>query len=172
MRGKLIHPQLAEIFQLDTVLTAADTDGAGPLTSGYDPFLREPIKAQAASGEGPGVTQRKEKSTLRVKCQVEISTYDRLRPTFQGNDPDADLAVVFHFKDLEKAGLVDAHGEPAFRIGDRLNAFYTWRPVKLIWTLRPSLFVKEVQPQSLGLTSRTRNLLVVTFGSRQQGISP
>ena len=43
MRGRLINPFAAELAQLDTAATAADPDGPGPLTSGYDADFQETV---------------------------------------------------------------------------------------------------------------------------------
>jgi hypothetical protein len=75
---------------------------------------------------------------------------------------------VFHFRDLERTGLVDAAtGEARLRINDRLVAIHTLHG-ELVQAIRtpPGLYATEVQPQSFGL-GLSRNLLLVTFDERE-----
>lgn len=166
MRGRLINPFLAELAQLDTAATGADPDGAGPLTSGYDPDFRETVIAP--SNTGRGVDARKEKSPIRIPCQVEVATFEALQAATGGNSPNSRVTLVFHFQDLERMGLVDAaSGDALLRINDRLVALYELGG-KLVQAIRtpPGLYATEVQPQSFGL-GLARNLLLVTFEERE-----
>ena len=52
MRGRLINPFLAELAQLDMAATAADPDGAGPLTSGYDSDFKETAMVAGSGWRG------------------------------------------------------------------------------------------------------------------------
>jgi hypothetical protein len=79
--------------------------------------------------------------------------------------------LVFHFRDLERMGLVDAAtGEALLRINDRLVAIHRMDGV-LVQSVRtpPGLYATEVQPQSFGL-GLSRNLLLVTFDEREIAI--
>lgn len=169
MRGRLISPFLAEIAQLDVSATAADPDGAGPLTSGYDPDFRETVVVPDESWRGRDA--RREKPLIRVPCQVEVSTFGAEQELATGNSPRSQLVLVFHFRDLERMGLVDLEtGDATLRVNDRLVAirdFNTGGIVQAIGT-PPGLYITEAQPQSFGLGLR-RNLLLVTFDERALG---
>lgn len=166
MRGRLIIPFLAELAQLDTQATAADPDGAGPLTSGYDADFREPI----LTGTSPGTVRRVEHTAIRVPCQVEVAAFDALNEMAAGNAPSSRVVLVFHFADLEAAGLVDATtGEALIRPRDRLVSIRKCTPdAPIIQAIRtpPGLYAVDAQPQSFGLSGGERNLLIVGFEQR------
>ena len=169
MRGRLINPFLAELAQLDTVATTADPDDAGPLVSGYDPDFKETIVL--GSPGGARVDARKEKPPLRLPCQVEVTVFEALQQLAAGNSPNSRIVLVFHFRDLERTGLVDAAtGEARLRINDRLVAIHTLHG-ELVQAIRtpPGLYATEVQPQSFGL-GLSRNLLLVTFDEREVAV--
>lgn len=171
-RGRLIFPMLAELFQLDTEATAADPDGAGPLTSGYDTDFREPV---ALSGPSQAVeSARVEKDPIRLPCQVEPDTFEALNALFSGNAPKSEIALVFHFRDLELKSLVDStSGEALIKPGDRLGGIFDIKNV-LVQTIpeKPGLFVTEAKPIGFGLDMAHphRNLLMVTFNDRERGV--
>ena len=169
MRGRLINPFLAELARLDTVATAADPDGPGPLTSGYDPDFKETVIVPA-TGER-GTDARKEMPSIRIPCQVEVGTFEALQQLASGNSPDSKVTLVFHFRDLERTGLVDpGTGDALLRVNDRLVAIYELAG-RLVQAIRtpPGLYATEVQPQSFGL-GLSRNLLLVTFEERELGV--
>jgi hypothetical protein len=88
-----------------------------------------------------------------------------------GNSPRAHVVLVFHFRDLERLGLVDpTTGDATLRVGDRLVAIHDHRTGALVQAVRtpPGLYLTEAQPQSFGLGFR-RNLLLATFNERAVG---
>lgn len=169
MRGRLIHPFLAELAQLDTAATAADPDGSGPLASGYDVDFKETVLIPTESGRRADA--RRENAPIRVPCQVEVAAFEALQAFAAGNSPNSRLLLVFHFRDLERKGLVDpTTGEALLRVNDRLVGIYdlTGRLIQRVRT-PPGLYATEVQPQSFGL-GLARNLLLVTFDEREQSV--
>ncbi len=172
MRGRLIFSFLAELYRLDTEATASvDPDGAGPLTGGYDDDFKEPGLVDL-DDDGVSERIREEYPPVRIPCQVEPETFEALQMLQSGNAPRSEVALVFHFKDLERMGLVDvASGDAMIRPGDRLGAIYD-KAGELIQSVRapPGLYVDEARPIGFGLNlSRPRrNLLLVTFVGRQQ----
>lgn len=73
--------------------------------------------------DGVGERVRQEYPPARVPCQVDTRVFDELRMMASGNAPRSRLDLVFHFKDLERMGLVDAaSGDALIRPGDRLAA--------------------------------------------------
>ncbi len=157
-RGKLINPFLAELYLLDSRATGETAPGVlGPLTGGYDPDFKEPVRVDR-DDDGIGESARREHSALRVPCQVEPAVFDRLRMFATGASPEARIDLVFHYQDLERLGLVDR-----IHNGDRLGAIFTTAGELVL--LAPDLFVTEVRPAGFGLGGR-RNLLLVTFERR------
>jgi hypothetical protein len=168
MRGRLINPFLAEIARLDTVATAADPDGPGPLVTGYDPDFKETLVLEDAGGRRDA---RDEMPPIRVPCQVEVGAFEALQQLAAGNSPSSQVTLVFHFRDLEGMGLVDApSGDVLLRVNDRLVAIRDLGGA-LVQAVRtpPGLYATEVQPQSFGL-GRARNLLVTRWQTRELGV--
>jgi hypothetical protein len=168
VRGRLHQAFLAELAQLDPVATAADPDGPGSLSSGYDPDFQETVLLP--STRGPGQDTRRERPPIQVPCQVEVQAFGELAEFVTGNSPRSRLVLVFHFADLERLGLVEpATGDARLRVGDRLVAIRDRRSGDLVQAVRtpPGLYLIEPQPQ-FGLGGR-RNLLLATFGDRALG---
>ena len=167
MRGRLIFPFLAEVFRLDTRAMAT-------MTPGYDPDFKEPALVDT-DGDGVANPYRRKHPPVRVPCQVEPEALDALRMTPSGNTPRSSVDLVFHFRDLERMGLVDAAtGEALIRTSDRLGALYD-AAGQLVWAVRtpPGLYVTEARHAGFGLFRRRprRNLLVVSFTDRPAGRS-
>lgn len=162
MRGRLIFPFLAELHRLDTVAMATRAPG-------YDDDFKEPALLDS-DGDGVGDAYRRERPPVRVPCQVEPETLEALRMTPSGNTPQSSLQLVFHFRDLERLGLVDdLTGEALIRVGDRLGGLFDTEG-QLVWAVRcpPGLYVTEVRHAGFGLFRRRprRNLLVVSLTDR------
>ncbi len=167
MRGRLIFPFLAELHRLDTVAMATQTPG-------YDADFKEPALLDT-DGDDAGEAYRREHAPVRVPCQVEPETLEALRMTPSGNAPQSNLQVVFHFRDLERLGLVDVStGEALIRVGDRLGGLFDTEG-QLVWAVRtpPGLYVTEARHAGFGLFRRRprRNLLLVSFSDRPAGRS-
>jgi hypothetical protein len=168
MRGKLLQRFLAEIAQLDVVATAADPDGAGPLTSGYDRDFKETVIVPDATWHGHDA--RLEKPPILIPCQVEVTSFEELDELITGNSPRSRLVLVFHFQDLERMGLVDpVTGDAMLRVGDRLVAIRDQHTGDLVQAIRtpPGLYLVEAQP-TFGIGMR-RNLLLARFEERALG---
>lgn len=170
--GRLIFPQLAVFYQLDTEATAEDPDGAGPLTTGYDNLLGEPIPFESGT---PAVrtSSRQEKAPIRIPVQIESQRYDQTRQVGQGNTLEHEMVLIAHFKDLRALGLVDATtGLPKIYRGDRLGEIRHKKTGALIMKVEEphGLFVEETRPISFGLSGGDRNLLLIALSSRAQGV--
>lgn len=177
-RGRLIFPMLAELARLDTQATAADPDGAGELTTGYDVDFREPRKiANLSVVPDPTPTStdaRAESSLISFKVQVEPGFFESLVQLAAGVSPDSKMILIAHYKDLEAASLVDVtNGEPLIRNNARLVAIRRLNG-DLVRTIRnpPGLFVTEVRDIGHGLgigsSGSHRNLLMLMFEERVQ----
>lgn len=170
-RGRLIFPFLVEIAQLDTAATAADPDGAGDLTSGYDDTFRAPVKVLNDPGDQIGEDSRVESGPITVRAQIEPEEFESLSMMLAGDSPNSRFAIILHYKDLEAAGLVDeTTGRPLIRKRDRLVRILTTRGV-LVENIPnpPGLFVTQVQSRGFG-PGGSRNLLLVAFEDREQSL--
>jgi hypothetical protein len=155
------------IAQIDTAAMAADPDGAGALTSGYDDEFREPVVVPPLLGSTPGTLVREE-TMITVPAQFEAGDFEALSMQQTGRSPDSEIKLVMHYKDLERLGLVEAAtGRPTLRITDRLHAIHNIRTGVLIELIPdpPGLFCTEVQSRSFGLGPH-RNILLMTFRER------
>ncbi len=172
MRGRLIFKFLAELHRLDAAATAStDPDGPGPLVSGYDPDFNEPVRVDL-NDDGLGEPIRREHRPVRLPCQVEPEVLEELRMLPAGQSPKLRLRLAFHFRDLERLGLVHAAtGAPLIQPADRLGALFE-RQGELVQAFRnpPGLFVTGVRATGFGLgrARPRRNLLLVVFEDRQR----
>jgi hypothetical protein len=168
-RGRLIWPHLARIARLDPTAIAADPDAGGPLTSGYDPDFREIVRLPD-NAKVTGPSARLELATIDLPVQVEDQEWEQLRMLRTGDSPQIEVTLVFHFRDLERLGYVDADTGDALvpRKGDRLVSLVNKRTDLLTEAVPtpPGLYCTEAQPRSYGLSSLRRNLLVCVFASR------
>ena len=83
------------------------------------------------------------------------------------------IALVFHFRDLERADLIEPlTGVPRLAAGDRLAALYDRTDALVeMFPNPPGYFATAATPLSYGLGSRPRaNLLLVTFADRPSGV--
>lgn len=160
-RGRLVFPMTAELARIDTATT----------NTSVDPDFRT-VKANYPGGLGVREKGRKESTPIKLPCQVEIGAWEQRRQEALGNTPDSNLTLVFHFSDLEAADLIDASGDPKIRVGDRLVAIWDRDNVNRLQKVdarRGGLYAVRVQPDGYGLAG-TRNLLIVVFEERPQGI--
>jgi hypothetical protein len=156
----------AELARLDTV------GMAGGIPPGYDPDFEEPIRIDTLD-DGIGAPLRRELPPVQVRCQVEPQVDEDQVQAPAGNVPRSRLGLIFHFRDLERQGLVDAAtGEALLRPGDRLVALYDLqgRPVQVVRT-PPGLYITEARALGFGLSRRRprRNLLLCVLEDRPQG---
>jgi hypothetical protein len=167
--GRLIRPQIALIYQLDTVTTAADPDGIGPLTTGYDADLGDVLPYDVGTVR---TSSRKEKTVIRLPVQIESETYDQTQQVAQGNTQGRRMTLITHFDELRKLSLIDADGLPMLYRGDRLGSIvHAKTGVLIIKVTEPhGLFIEETCPISFGLSGADRNLLRISLTSRAQGV--
>lgn len=166
-RGRLIFPMLVSISRLDTVATAADPDGAGVHTSGYDADFREPV--QVADGTQAGRDARVNMTAVNIPAQIEDQDWKTLSMEMGGNDPRTTIICVFHLRDLEARGYVDATTGIVTTpiVGDRLDSIRdprTGAVMRLAPT--PGIFCTSAIPRSYGLRGLRGNLVVATFMER------
>jgi hypothetical protein len=166
MRGRLIFPFLTDIAILDTETTAEDPLGTGPVGLGYDDEFREPILEYSATDRGV----RRKETIVRLPVQFEDDLFESLNMMSTGRSPQSALRAILHFKDLERLDLIQDDGIPKLKINDRLVAVYEKGGVLLqAFPNPPGVFCIESQPRLGGLCSH-RNLLLMTFRSRDLSV--
>ncbi len=169
-RGRLIFPFLAVIARLDVTKSALDPDGSGELTEGYDHVFREPHTYTDSGGKRQDTRQE---SCILVPCQVEDQVWEQQNQLQAGNSPNSRMGLVFHFRDLERLGLVDrTTGVANICPNDRLDRLLQCRTKKLVQAFRnpPGLFAISCTPAGFGIGNE-RNLLLCIFEERQQGVA-
>lgn len=160
-RGRLIFPFMMEVARLDL----ASTQNAG-----YDPEFLEPTILPTT--DGLGASARAETLVRLLGSFHSPQSLFQLQQALTGNLQKVDVLVLFHFAELERVGLVEqGTGMALIKVGDRLNAIYDKRSGTLVQQVPnpPGAFVTKASP-IFGLNS-FRNLLEVTFTSRDQGSS-
>lgn len=170
-RGRLIFPFLCDLARLDTAATAADPDAGGALTSGYDPDFREPLKRRLDVDEQATTSTRVESAVVQIRAQIEPDMFETLEMMLSGQSPQSRFRIVLHYRDLERASLIDAvTGRPQIRKNDRLVAIRKLNNA-LIETIPnpPGLFIDEVQSRGFG-PGGARNLLLLQFASRDTSV--
>lgn len=166
-RGRLLFPVTAEIARLDLASSAADPDGAGPLTTGIDPDYREPIVVASPDRLGRSVRQE---TTVQLPAQVDTKFADKLQMLSTGDSKQTIVVLVFHFSDLEALGLVDpTTGKALIKTSDRLNALYRGNGTLIQAYSSPQIFAQEATPIGIGIGG-DRNLLRVVFQSTDMGV--
>ena len=138
MRGRLICPFWAEIARVSG-------------ESEMDPDFKE-----------PRALPRHELPSIRVPCQVEPKIAEELNMGAAGDSPKTEIGLVFHFRDLDRLGLVDEKtGTALIRPNDRLAAIWDaeGRCVES-FPHPPGTFVVQAQPRGFGLGRRCNLLLV------------
>lgn len=172
-RGRLIFPFTVRLAQLDTEATAADPDGAGPLTSGYDDDFREPVRVTQSTtdpaGDLKGIANRVEKF-VDVRAQIETEVFEQLQQVIGGASPGSRFVIVLHYKDLEDSDMIGEDGQATIRHNDRLDRIIDGCENEFVFRNPPGLFVTQVMPGGFGL-GPNRNLLIVTFEERDQGVA-
>ena len=173
MRGRLIQKFFADIRRLDTAaMESTDPDGTGPATGGFDEDFREEVYVDS-DGDGIGESSRIEMAAVKVPCQIDRRPDDKAAPTGEGNASTERLKLAFHFRDLERLGLVSPEGRPLISAGTRLAALYEKDESTLVeeYPDPPGMFVMREQQSGFGLSMRgpKRNLFIVTFESEPQG---
>ncbi len=158
---------MVELAQLDTTATAADPDGSGPLTSGYDDIFREPFIVPEDTDDTTGEVIRCE-TFISLPAQIETRVFTQLSQLFDGANPQSAIELVFHYKDIERLGLLDpTTGICTIRNNDRLNSI-TDMDGNLVMEVPAGLYITEVRDSGFGFGKR-RNLLVATLQDREQG---
>ena len=163
-RGRLIFPQLAVIARLNTNKTRAN-DPPGSVDEGYDDVFREPRNFTNA-GERDNT---RVDDTLTIPCQIEDFQFRELRQLHAGNNPNTRYNLIFHFRDLEKRGLVDpSTGKPLVGTNDRLVEV---RDICTKQTIQKfeNMYFTEARP-GFGIGSG-RNLLILKVEERETGAS-
>lgn len=159
MRGKLIFPFTCQLAILNIEATAA---------AGYDPIFKETKLTPTSDGLGASTRQE---TLIKLPGQfADQNQFLALQEAPAGNLAEVNLVVLFHFRDLERFGLVEsATGNATIKNGDRLDAIFDIKTGALVQQLRnpPGAFVVKAGPR-FGLGSK-RNLLEVTFRSRDAG---
>jgi hypothetical protein len=164
MRGRLIQKFVAELGRIDT----SAIEAAG----NFDDAFREATSIDT-DGDGVGDPTRQEMTAIQIPCQIESEVWEALSAHVMGADPDFDIRLVFHFRDLESLGLVGSDGNATITIGDRLIRILDkagTTEIQQVPAERP-LYVTEALPRGWGIcmANPTRNLLVVTFAARGLG---
>jgi len=144
--GRAIHPYFLELYRLDVEGQVA-LDPVGPATSGFDHDFGTP--SMAATDDGKGEVVRVELAPVLVKAVIDVDQFGGLDMVAAGNDPQTDLRVFVHRRDLAVAGLLDSNEQPTIRDNDRVaRVLDRYQRQRLVLSARP-LYVTEVRISGL-----------------------
>lgn len=137
-RGRLINKFVAVIMRLDTAATAAVIGG------GYDKEFDAVIPVD--DGSQLGLTSRREMAELRLNAQLDRKSWGEQMQTRGGRQIAADIVLVFHWPDLENAGLIGTDGEPLLKKGDRIAKIETvMGTVEATFDYPPGMFITDFE---------------------------
>ena len=155
MRGRILAPFTAELAQFDSQATTVNA-------ALKEPTVRiDPVTGARTHG-------RAEKLT-RARCQVETGTFQAQGMAPMVDIPRSSLTLVFHYEDLDTAGLIGPENRPMINVNDRLVRLLTEDGVEQQSFVRSPVYVTEATPAGFGFGGAV-NLLVVRFGDRAQGV--
>lgn len=158
-RARVLGAHVAALAQLDSVATRA----AGR----YDDETRGVKRVDY--GTWAGAPGRINQAEIRVPCQVAVVRFNAMDPMANGTETQHDLSVTFAFKDLERAGLIDASTKVAgIRVTAQLLGIYDRRGNLIYDMSGDALMCTETRP--LGFLGSSVNLLVCTFPCREKGV--
>lgn len=146
MRGRLIQPFIAVIRRLDALETSEVVGG------GYDDEFNEAIIID--DDTYLGASSRREMDELRIPVQIDRQTWDAVRLTPAGQQPEADVLLIMHWPDLVNAGLIDTDGRALLQPGDRISSIETIAgDLVEEFPNPPGFFVSNIERAGYGLAA-------------------
>ena len=161
-RGWLIRWVYVFIARLDP----ASIDAAGD----YDATKRRVKTSRPFGARGPRVSGRKELAEVRIRAQVEVLNINRQTQGPAGDVPDYRTTFVAHYRDLERASLVDtATGQALIGNRDRIVRMENrWGKVLRVFD-NPEVFITETRDGN-GWLGFDRNLLLLITDDRPRSV--
>ena len=155
-RVPLLFPSAIVVSRLSITETRRiDPDGAGPLTSGYDPDFREPYLY--SDSEVAKTTERWE-VPIRIPCQVETMGFEELNKVFGGNAPNSRMVFILHNRTLASLDLLPRNSQCGYgsrillNTGDRIDAIEkAGVPGYVIQSFQEPLYIHRIDPASWGM---------------------
>jgi len=136
--------------RLDIAATRA-TDPPGDPTEGYHPELRAPYPYNDVA-TGARADTRQYLTAIRVPCQVEVMSWERLAKEFAGDAPDVNTVFVAHHMHLTTLGLLESNGNCLIKKWDKITAIEkNGIPGSVSRPLPRPLYIFEVRPAGWGL---------------------
>lgn len=159
-RGFLIRPVNVVIARLDPAAIEAAGD--------YDTSKRSVKGARPFGARGPKQQGRRELDAITIKAQVEVMNINKMNQGPGGDVPDYRTVFVAHYRDLERAGLVDENGVALIGNRDRIVRMETkfGKPIRTF--ANPQVFVTEARDGN-GWNGYDRNLLLLVTDDRPKG---
>lgn len=159
MRPRCLGQHMAALRQLDS----SATEEAGNYNAAY----REPKIVD--DGTFSGASGRLNQAEIRVPCQADLDEWNRSDPMANGVETQHRIRVTFAFKDLERAGLIDADTKVAgIRLAAQLVGLYDRRGNLLLDTSADNVYCEETRPKAL--IGSSIGLLQCQFSCREKGV--
>ncbi len=171
----LLQKSVAIVHRLDISGTRT-FDPPGEDTSGYDETANEPVfyDDPVAPPGDQRTSSRQELASVRIPCQVENLTEERLRQMGIGDAGISNIALVFHRRDLKVLGLLDVDQEILIKKGDRVSHLEEFgvppgKVIKRLGDNKEGLFVEEVRGRSWGFGPSGYDLEIIMLKDRREG---
>lgn len=164
-RAPLLYPSAIAVDRLDITSTRA-VNPTGTPSVGYDPDFREPYSYETTGNEA--VDTVRYLPTIRIPCQVEVKTFEKVRQEFGGDAPITELTFVLHNSNLVRMGLsiagcgCDASSSEMLKTNDKIIAIeQNGRPGRVVQTFKEDLFIYEIRPGSWGFGPTGQDLQII-----------
>ena len=157
-RARVLGGHAASLSRIDTEATAA--------AGNYDSDFREPKRVD--DGSWAGTDGRIDQAPILVPCQFSDERYSAMDPMTNGIELQHRMVLTFAWKDLERAGLLDAGtNAAAIRVTAKLNGIYDRRGNLLLDTTATRMCCTQARPA--GFMGSSISLLICTFECRESG---
>jgi hypothetical protein len=94
---------------------------------------------------------RVEMDQVKIPCQVEDQSFERIHFVLGGDAESTNMVFVFHRRDLERLSLLDTLTRKCLlKPGDRIDHIENRAGTATTLTFKDPLYILEVRPRSWG----------------------
>lgn len=167
----VLQTSLAVIYRLNLMAISESEPYSGG--TGYNKSYREPIVFDA-SRQGKTVREyaRSELPPIKVPCQVETGSFERLRQGVDGDVPDSSMVLVVHRQDLTVMKLIDSETKDLLiNVNDRVSHIESSQIPGVITQKfeGEGMFITSIAPASWGFGPDGFDLYLFSLEERQKG---
>jgi hypothetical protein len=161
MSVPLVNALVAIVVERLDIEATRLKDPPGSPSVGYSPEQRAPYPYHDPT-TGDLTDTRQYQAEVRIPCQWEVQTWERLAKDFAGDAPDSNNVFVAHHAELSLLGLMDSDGAYHINKGDRITAIEkNGIPGAVVRPLDGYLYIFEVQPRGQGFGDLAHDLALI-----------